>query len=1006
VSSAPALAKLTRPRLQAVAPRPRLFRRLDELAGCGVVWVEGPPGSGKTTLVASWLERARGRALWYRLDDADGDPATFFHFMSSAVRRLARTRAVWPRYRPGAAVDVPTFARHFFRALFASLGGSFVLVLDDYQELPGGSPLNAVIRAALSERPTGARAVILSRTGPPPALARLRATGEMERLGPEELLLTPRESAAVIRLRRRGCAAAVCEALHVRSGGWAAGLTLLLAAGDGGRDPIRGLGGSREIFQYFAGEVLDRADREVRQVLLETALLPQVSAAAARELTGIASADRILADLAHGGYFTIRHGDGAVYTFHPLFREFLVERARRELSAERLARVRTEAAAQAARSDAVVEAFALLREAGADDEAAQLVRDRAESLLDAGRSATLRRLILELPAPLRDEAWLSYWFGASFHGVDLELARTALERAHAAFVERGDAAGAFLACAAMLDSYALEWVDFRPLERWIGAFEALRRRWPEFPGEDVAARAACGIFSALSAVRPDDPELPRWQERVEVIASAEHETTARESARFALAQFAIWRGDLHAIRPLLATATRRARGLGRDPAFEIGWLVQAARAAATSGDGDAALALVEEALGMAETTGNTWWDVGSRLVGVWAATIVQDDARARAYLGRMERDFDASMQTYLVQARALTRLRAGDRAAAREDLLGALALDHGRAAVYAESWDHVALASIAAHDGDEGTLERHRQEAERLATITRSRIVRYWLLLLDTARMAARDRSAAARLATEAMRLSREAGPFDEMWIDRAALAFTCALALDAGAEVEEARGVVARRRLGLPHGVTCDAWPHPVALRTLGSFSLERCGTAARVPTRTRPVQLLKALVALGGKEIEEWKLTDALWPDAEADLAQHALEMNLSRLRKLLGSHEVVTQTERKLSLDATACWVDADALEAVLAAAAGRTAEAEVEPVARRVLALYRGPFLAADDGPWARARRDRIRRRLRTFRDALGVALQRAGRFEDATAFSREMSRRDPELCTAPAAPLAI
>ena len=59
------LAKTTRPRLAEVMPRERLFSLLDRGRRSPVIWVTGPPGSGKTTLVASYLENRKPDSLCY-----------------------------------------------------------------------------------------------------------------------------------------------------------------------------------------------------------------------------------------------------------------------------------------------------------------------------------------------------------------------------------------------------------------------------------------------------------------------------------------------------------------------------------------------------------------------------------------------------------------------------------------------------------------------------------------------------------------------------------------------------------------------------------------------------------------------------------------------------------------------------------------------------------------------------------------------------------------------------
>ncbi len=119
----------------------------------------------------------------------------------------------------------------------------------------------------------------------------------------------------------------------------------------------------------------------------------------------------------------------------------------------------------------------------------------------------------------------------------------------------------------------------------------------------------------------------------------------------------------------------------------------------------------------------------------------------------------------------------------------------------------------------------------------------------------------------------------------------------------------------------------------------------------------------------------------------------MNLSRLRTLLGAREAVVQHERKLSLDARRCWVDALALDGWMACARPPSDAGRARRDAERVLALYRGPFLGDEEGAWASAMRDRLRRRVRSFGEALAQALQRAGSPDEAQAFSRELDRRD-------------
>ena len=136
-----ALAKLTRPKLYSAIPRARLFQRLDQAREHAAIWVCGPPGAGKTTLVASYVSEREIPSIWYQVDAGDGDPATFFYYLGMAADQAAKGKhKPLPLLTPEFRHDLDGFSRRYFRELFAQLPERALLVLDNAQEAPAESP--------------------------------------------------------------------------------------------------------------------------------------------------------------------------------------------------------------------------------------------------------------------------------------------------------------------------------------------------------------------------------------------------------------------------------------------------------------------------------------------------------------------------------------------------------------------------------------------------------------------------------------------------------------------------------------------------------------------------------------------------------------------------------------------------------------------------------------------------------------------------------------------------
>jgi DNA-binding SARP family transcriptional activator len=202
------------------------------------------------------------------------------------------------------------------------------------------------------------------------------------------------------------------------------------------------------------------------------------------------------------------------------------------------------------------------------------------------------------------------------------------------------------------------------------------------------------------------------------------------------------------------------------------------------------------------------------------------------------------------------------------------------------------------------------------------------------------------------------------------------ATALEHGIEVEFVQRLIRKRKLAPPpEALQLEQWPLPVKVHTLGRFGVLLDGKPLqfRGKAQKKPLELLMALIAFGGRDVSEEQLAGTLWPDAEGDAAHKAFGVAVYRLRRLLRCDEAISVQRNHVSLDPRAAWVDVWALERSLAA----NEDGMDAAASDRAIALYRGPFLGRNlDVPWAMPLRERLRVRF------VRHVIQRAQRLFDA------------------------
>jgi DNA-binding SARP family transcriptional activator len=231
-------------------------------------------------------------------------------------------------------------------------------------------------------------------------------------------------------------------------------------------------------------------------------------------------------------------------------------------------------------------------------------------------------------------------------------------------------------------------------------------------------------------------------------------------------------------------------------------------------------------------------------------------------------------------------------------------------------------------------------------------------------------------------------------------MARLCEVALRHDVEAEYVTRLIGRRRIEPPGSAfDLDTWPRPIKIYTLGRFSVLVDGKplAFGGKAQKRPLDLLKALIALGARDVPEARLMEALWPETEGDLAKLSLNAAIHRLRKLLGADALVLQGG-KLALDARFCWVDLWSVERTLTALAdARRVQpgADSWPYCARLVTLYRGAFLEREvDAPWLLTARERLRSRfVRELQDAAN-ALRESGQPERAIQCAEKALEAEP------------
>jgi len=337
------------PRSDLVA-RTRLRERLEaaEHASARLILISAPAGFGKTTVLSQWLAPKEGEAgvrriAWVALDRGDNDLRRFLVHVLAAFHGTNGEVGQEAQEVLDAADMIPTDA--VLTSLINdldTLADETVLALDDYHEITHAA-VHEALGFLLDHLPRHVRLAVTTRSDPPLPLARLRSSGGLVELRAAELRFTAEEADSLFNgVMGLGLEAHDIDVLDERTEGWAAGLQLA-ALSLRGRDDAEAFvnafaGSHRFVLDYLLEEVLNRQSDAIRDFLLDTAILKEMTAPLCDALTGRADSSTLLETLERDNLFLVPLDDHRTwYRYHHLFGDAL----RTRLQSQRPDRVAT-----------------------------------------------------------------------------------------------------------------------------------------------------------------------------------------------------------------------------------------------------------------------------------------------------------------------------------------------------------------------------------------------------------------------------------------------------------------------------------------------------------------------------------------------------------------------------------------------------------------------------------------------------------------------------------------
>lgn len=985
--------------------RERLFASLDRGGANSAIWIQGPPGAGKTLLAASWVQSRKISCVWNQLDVRDADIGTFITNLSDCLGSEEERQAL-PSLTPEHLPEYEVFARNYFEQFFSLLPDGAVVVLDNYECLGSDTIIHHLLAIGLEVVPKDIRVLITSRENPPETFARLVANGCLHTVGKTELSLTAEETAGILRCHANSTMPEREELIHRKTEGWVAGVVLLSGCRVQEMNTLH-LGNMDTMLQYFAAEVYRPAPEPLRKLLVRTAFLPQMDMAAQTRLCPDIPIDE-LNILAGKGHF-IEQVSGATdtYRYHPLFRDFLQDRARRELTDEELEVLVQDSARLLVEEEEWYEAIGLLRGSNCHEELCRLLQHHGMAMLDAGHHLSLAEIIGSLPASLlqRYPSLLELRGSALLMLFSMD-AYQCFEQAWEIRRQGDDVITMLPSLAGAMESISLQRFKLSRLDPWTKHLDQLLDQHPDILSHSQAAPPfIASVLYALSWRQPGHRRLPQLTAMAMEMLHRDLPAALQIKLANAIIINCFWRGDVHVANVVKERLANVASSAQVPPLLQLVHHAVLTTIFFILGDMRKCEEQATHTLELSYEQGFHFFE--SSLLSYKLIAFLSQGMRDEAFsnlemLAEIVAADNTTDHSHYYYCRGWFEHGQGNYPQA--DAHFRMAIDCARTNGLNAAWtiSLIGRAESAISAGQYRKANQLLQEAgQDIQPSDNSMLLFMHAMALSRLALVKQDRHLLRQKLTEALQCGARHGFYNWFGIITDHLSALMAEALVLDIKPEYVRELIVRHGLVPPTGCSPgERWPWPVKLYTLGQVRIILNGKELSDKVRQqnrKPLELLLALVAFGGDGVNQKKLADALWPDAEGDKARKTFDTSLYRLRRLLGDDKLLTLKEGVLKLNSKYVWTDLGELARLYKCNMKKTELFSVYNIDiwAEKIALYKGPLLGElYDNNWIWEPRRRAQSWFIELSLSLAGYQRHFGRYNEAILLLNKAIEQDP------------